>query len=99
MALAEAWAGAAFEAEPSSVAVYFGDFKLLANRSGRDALFELTNDPGENHDLLRTPSATTAETHARMRQALAPGAAARMGESPDVPPEAMERLRALGYVQ
>lgn len=88
-ALAEAWAGAALEAEPSSAAVYFGDFKLLANRAGRDALFELTKDPGENNDLLRMPSLTTAGTYSRMRQALALGGEARPGELPEVPPEAI----------
>jgi arylsulfatase A-like enzyme len=101
-ALAEAWGGAgdeALEAEPTSVAVYFGDSKLLADRSGRGGLFELNDDPGENHDLLRTPSPATAGIYARMRQALALGAAAQMGESPEAPAEAIERLRALGYLQ
>jgi hypothetical protein len=98
-ALAEAWEGVALQAEPSSVVVYYGDSKLLASYSGRGALFELTADPGENHDLLRAPSATTAGIYASMRNALASEAAARMGEPPEAPPEAVERLRALGYVQ
>jgi hypothetical protein len=35
-----------------------------------------------------------------MQQALAAGSeAARLGELPDAPPEALERLRALGYLQ
>jgi hypothetical protein len=102
--LAEAWAGPAGDealgAEPSSLVVYFGDSKLLARRSGGSALFELTDDPGESHDLLRTPSPATAATYARMQQALAAGSeAARLGELPDAPPEALERLRALGYLQ
>jgi hypothetical protein len=102
--LAEAWAGPggddAVGAEPSSVVAYLGDSKLLANRTGRGALFELNDDPGENNDLLRTPSPTVAETYARMRQALAPGSeAARMGELPEAPAAALERLRALGYLQ
>ena len=97
--LAEAWAGAALEAEPSSVAVYFGDFKLLANRSVPDALFALNDDPGENNDLLRMPSPTTAGVHAKMREALAAAPSARTGELPEIPPEVIERLRALGYVQ
>jgi hypothetical protein len=98
-ALAEAWAGATLEAEPSSVVVYFEDFKLLANRSGPGALIELTKDPGENNDLLRTSSPAMAGLYPRMQQALAPRGPARMGALPDVPLEAIERLRALGYVQ
>jgi arylsulfatase A-like enzyme len=106
-ALAQAWSEAAgdatIEAEPSSSVVYFGDLKLIANRSGGGALFDLTDDPREDHDLLRGPSrmmsATYTATYTKMRQALALGAAARMGESPEAPPEAIERLRALGYVQ
>jgi arylsulfatase A-like enzyme len=103
VALAEAWGGTAaddaLEVEPSSVVVYSGDSKLIAVHSGPGSLFDLAKDPDELNDLLRAPSRTAAETSARMRQALALGTAARMGESPEAPPEAIERLRSLGYVQ
>lgn len=99
VALAEAWSGATLQSEPSSVAVYFDDFKLLASRSGPGALFDLSADPNESKDLLRTPSPTTARIEARMRQALALDTATRMGEAPEAPSEAVERLRALGYLR
>jgi hypothetical protein len=95
--LAEAWAGATLEAEPSSIVVYFGDFKLHVARSARDAMFNVADDPSENEDLLN-PSRATPALYPRMRAARSV-AAARVGESPDAPPEAMDRFRALGYVQ
>jgi arylsulfatase A-like enzyme len=81
-------------------AVVFGRYKLVERRPGRAELFDLEADPAESRDL--------AESHpeivARLRDAYArtEAAATRYGQGgreTDLAPEAVEKLRALGYVQ
>ncbi len=81
-------------------AVVLGRYKLVERRPGRAELFDLETDPGESRDL--------AEGHpeivARLREAYdrAESGATRYGQGgreTQLTPEAVEKLRALGYVK
>ena len=81
-------------------AVVLGRYKLVERRPGRAELFDLEADPGERDDLAgRHP-----EIVARLRDAYdrAEAGATRYTDSArdaQLAPEAIEKLRALGYVK
>ena len=81
-------------------AVVLGRYKLVERRPGRAELFDLETDPGESRDLAeRHP-----EIVARLRDAYdrAEAGATRYGQGgreTQLTPEAVEKLRALGYVK
>jgi arylsulfatase A-like enzyme len=83
---------------PGAVAVYWGDWKLIHRRwASGDELFNLRSDPDEAQNLLIRPAPGALEVGhllagAARTQNTGPGAV------PEVPTEALERLRALGYV-
>ena len=81
-------------------AVVLGRYKLVERRPGRAELFDLEADPAESQDLAgRHP-----EIVARLRDAYdrAEAGATRYADSAreaQLTPEAVEKLRALGYVK
>jgi arylsulfatase A-like enzyme len=81
-------------------AVVFGRHKLVERRPGRAQLFDVVADPGETRDL----AAQEPEIVARLREAYdrAEAGATRYGQAgreSQLSPEAIEKLRALGYVE
>ncbi|MEA2602059.1 MAG: hypothetical protein QOF89_3051 [Acidobacteriota bacterium] len=88
------------------VAVLFGGFKLIRwMTSGRQELYDLVRDPGETADLSASSPEKTAEGGRLLDRFEAEGdrARKRLGitrrERVPLDPEALKRLRALGYVQ
>ena len=81
-------------------AVVLGRYKLIERRPGDAQLFDLEADPAENQDIAdRHPDIV-----ARLRQAYdrVESASPRYGQGgreTKLSPEAIEKLRALGYVQ
>jgi len=77
--------------------IYDGTRKLVAFDDGRSLLFDLAQDPSENHDLSMTEPAKMVALRARL------AGANRAHPRVDVPftldPDVQERLRAAGYVQ
>ena len=67
----------------------------------RSELFDLSADPGEQHDLLESALPAAVEKAAGMRAQLQAWMDGERIESsdPDLSPEARERLRALGYAE
>jgi arylsulfatase A-like enzyme len=87
-------------------AVVFGDFKLIRwMTSGRQELYDLGRDPGEAADLSASSPEKTAEGGKLLDRFEAEGdrGRKRLGitrrERVPLDPEALKRLRALGYVQ
>ena len=66
-------------------------------RAPRPELYDVDADPGESRNLAATPEVATRHRGRARRGAAAPRRWRRAGTRPD--PEAVERLRALGYVQ
>jgi choline-sulfatase len=89
-----------FDEQHEVRAVVHGRYKLVERRPGRAELFDLEADPGESRDLAeRHP-----EIVARLRDAYdrAEAGATRYGQGggeTQLAPEAIEKLRALGYVK
>lgn len=84
-----------------------GDLKWIQPDGEPPLLFDLARDPGERHDLSGSEPAERERLEqmiSRMReQSLILGDAIREGEdptrAPELTPEELERLKALGYVQ
>jgi arylsulfatase A-like enzyme len=90
--------------ERQSYAIRKGDFKLIVvPDEGRIALYNVTSDPQERNDLSREDEARAAELGAILAQwraasrALAEGF--ESGGEAQLDPEALDRLRALGYIR
>jgi len=80
-------------------AIQSSEFKLIHRTAGPDELFALTEDPYEERNLIDTGLEQEDALRARLTeliQALESGASI---EPQPVDPEAMERLKSLGYVQ
>jgi len=74
-------------------AVRHGGFKLI--EAPRPELYDLRADPSETHDLIAANPAKAAELRGLLERAESrPASAARAVDDP----QALERLRALGYV-
>lgn len=77
-----------------------GRYKLVVEaQSGRHALYDLETDPGEQLDIAEREPEIAAALLAIGELRYQPGGrGARQGSAPDLDPEDLERLRALGYV-
>jgi arylsulfatase A-like enzyme len=85
-------------AEPDVTrAVRRGRYKLhLDRRTGKRALFDLAQDPGERVDRLAAEPATAADLGARLERFMQIRGEA--GPPSRLTPEEIEKLRSLGYV-
>jgi arylsulfatase A-like enzyme len=88
-----------------AVAVRDGDWKLIwplgkdhPLLSGPPELYDLSRDPGETRDLAAQEPERVAALRGRIERWIARGPIER-GNVPQLDAEAMERLRALGYLQ
>jgi arylsulfatase A-like enzyme len=88
-----------------AVAVRDGDWKLIwplgkdhPLLSGRPELYDLRDDPGETRDLAATEPERVEALRRAAERWIALGPIQR-GTVPHLDPEAVERLRALGYLQ
>ena len=82
-----------------------GDWKLVQNKEGDVFLFNLADDPGENHDL----AASAVGERGRLENELGvwksflrmPDLHAELtgGAVPEIDAAALEQLKALGYVE
>ena len=96
--------------EESLSALVTGPWKLIrADGARRSALFHLGSDPGERRDLARVESDRVEALEAQLRQRIEHNARerTRRGEATSaprladdaLPPEALEALEALGYLE
>lgn len=92
-------------ARNQGVAVRHGDWKLIVGiepdhplYSGPPQLYDLGRDPGETRDVAADHPERVAELTARLEPWLALGVVQR-GTMPHLDAAAVERLRALGYLQ
>jgi arylsulfatase A-like enzyme len=74
-----------------------GDWKLVQRRPGTSSLYHLASDPGELSDLAAADPERRALLEALIDDGK-PAVAPRAG-TPEASGDALERLRALGYVQ
>jgi arylsulfatase A-like enzyme len=88
-----------FEIGPDTVAEHGRHF--VPADPDRRRLFDLESDPGEHRDLLEAPSERAAEIAAGLEAELRSHAASTPGEVEEIEldEEAIERLKAMGYVQ
>ncbi len=87
-------------------AVRFGRFKYIRwSLCGKEELYDLGSDPGEAIDLAATSPVALAEGRRRLGDFDVAGQRARRllrladGETADLDPHTMERLRSLGYAR
>ena len=81
-------------------AVVLGRYKLVERRPGRAALFDLEADPGESRDLAeRHPEIVARLRDAYERTEAGSTRYGQDGRETQLTPEAVEKLRALGYVE
>jgi len=92
-------------ARNQGVAVRVGDWKLIVGiekshplYSGAPQLYDLARDPGETTDRVAEEPERVAEMMARLEPWLELGVVQR-GTMPHLDAEAVERLRALGYIE
>jgi arylsulfatase A-like enzyme len=72
-----------------------GRYKLIRNlETGSAELYDLAEDPGEQHDLIGRESAVAAELGAALDRF---SETQRLGRPLEIPEEMQEELRALGY--
>ena len=72
--------------------------KLVASARGEPTLFDLTVDPTEDNDLSRQATEETARLLELLDRWIKETPTSD-GERSQISPEALERLRSLGYVQ
>ncbi len=91
-----------FSAEERMLAVRYGGWKLIATgRGDRRQLFDLTNDPGERHDLFaeRPDKAAELERLLELHREESRGILAqRPAHRQKLDPETAAKLKALGYL-
>jgi arylsulfatase A-like enzyme len=83
---------------PDRRAILRWPMKLVATAGAPPQLFDLRGDPGERRDLAAGSPALAAALLAELDRLSASGAGGG-GEAVELPPEAVEELRSLGYVQ
>ena len=64
----------------------------------RHALFDVRNDPKEERDLAGRDTPTSHDLERRLDEANSSFRAAAESETQPLPPEVVERLKALGYL-
>lgn len=67
--------------------------------AGHESLYDLAEDPGERHNLLKRRPAVTARLRASLLAWLAPQRRSYTSPSPGLDDETLERLRELGYLR
>ncbi|HLI84130.1 MAG TPA: sulfatase-like hydrolase/transferase [Bryobacteraceae bacterium] len=79
-------------------AVYSWPYKFITSTNGRRQLYDLSADPNETHDLLRTDPREAKQLNADLRAWVKtfPG---HSRQKLQLNPEAIQRLKSLGYVQ
>ena len=78
-----------------------GRFRYIASSDGRRELYDLANDPGELHNLIdtRRDEAERLAAHIDAWLDRVPQyEPSRPGAAPPMPPEVVEALRSLGYI-
>jgi arylsulfatase A-like enzyme len=89
-----------FDGKHEVRAVVLGRYKLVERRPGGAELFDLEADPGESRDLAeRHPEVVARLREAYERVETAATRYAESGRQTQLTPEAVEKLRALGYIQ
>jgi arylsulfatase A-like enzyme len=83
-------------------AFYTGPYKLIRGSDGRNELYQIANDPGENADRYDAAAAASVAASREYSQYLStlqkPRAAPRAASAP-ASAEEIQRLRALGYME
>lgn len=79
-------------------AAYAREWKLIASGDGSRELFNLSSDPREDHNLIQQGLPAAARLEAQLVE-WRRSSSDRGNHSPGLAPEAMERLKSLGYVQ
>ncbi len=73
--------------------------KLIEDDAGRTELYDLAEDPDETRDLSQVRPQETTRLRALFEAVAGHAAVAPDHKGPDVSPEVLERLRALGYIK
>ena len=101
----EAWSqrdhdkGRASDNRPTATVVFAGNLKLIHRISGRSELFDLDADPDEERNLFDTTDPALAALRERMIREVMLRTTRGPGPAPELSEDALERLRALGYVR
>ena len=83
-----------------SRAIVTEQFKLIDNPNGGRELYDLRHDPRELHDLAADRPAEAADLGERLERAFAAGTEGTMPIAiEDLPPELVNQLRGLGYLE
>lgn len=81
-------------------AIYLGHHKLIEHLTGAVEVFDLDADPGETGDLaIKDPEFARAMISFVRRSVPPMKRASERHPSADIPPEVLDRMRALGYIK
>lgn len=85
---------------PTARAIYLGHYKVIEHYNGSFEMYDIEVDPAEQSNLVTTDPAF-AKGMITMFQGVVPplGNRATMRPPAEVPPEVLERMRALGYIK
>lgn len=104
--LAEYWTRGAYRrldparySSPLLRALRDDKFKLIQKSAGPDELYDLADDPNEERELLRGDAERASEIRGRLIASAPPLGTGRAGVAVPLDAEALERLKAIGYVQ
>jgi hypothetical protein len=78
--------------------IYLGRYKLIRSTDGRDELYDLSEDPREQHDLIASEPELATRLRAVLEDFMARNEdAIKTGEPPEFSEEELQALRDLGY--
>lgn len=104
--IAESWSprpgGSARPADgsPASRAIYLGHHKLIEHYDGFLQLFDLSTDPHEKESLTtKDPALARALIPMMLRSVPPMHKSATRPPSAEIPPDVLDRMRALGYIK
>jgi arylsulfatase A-like enzyme len=83
---------------PALRAVFALSLKVIEMADGRREVYELSSDPGEDHDLAKERPERFADLAPQLA-ALGPVGGSRVREKAQLNPEVLRRLMSLGYIQ
>ena len=79
-------------------AIFSWPYKFISSTAGKRELYDLSNDPNERENLYKEDDGVSKELESRLKEWLKT-VKEETGSPAKLDKEALDRLKALGYVQ